>query len=64
MNNDLLDGTFAYFLEKEAQIRELVDGVDGLTSRSKKEIQNYLNRFFNDISNPKMKDRRFTSKCS
>lgn len=64
MNNDLLDGTFAYFREKEAEIRELVDGLDGLTNNSKKDIQNYLSRFFKDISDPKMKDRRFISQCS
>ncbi len=64
MNNDLLDGTFAYFLEKESEIRGLVDDLDGLNDGNRKEVTNFLNRFFNDISSPKAKDRRFISKCS
>ena len=64
MNNDLLDSTFAYFLEKETEIRDLVDGLDGLNSRDRKEVHNFLNRFFREISDPVRKESRFISKCS
>ena len=64
VNNDLLDGTFAYFLEKEAEIRNLVAELEGLDDRNRKEVDKFLNRFFEDIRNPKAKERKFITRCS
>jgi hypothetical protein len=64
MNNELLDGTFAYFLEKEAEIRNLVSELEGLDNRNRKSVDRFLNGFFEDISDPKAKERKFIRRCS
>jgi hypothetical protein len=64
INNELLDGTFAFFLEKEAEIRGLVTELEGLDDRNRKAVGKYLNGFFKDISDPKAKQRKFVTRCS
>jgi hypothetical protein len=64
MNNELLDSTFAYFLEKEAEIRNLVTELDGLDKRNRKDVDKFLNGFYKDISDPKAKERKFITRCS
>lgn len=64
MNNHLLDSTFAYFLEKEPEIRNLIAGLEGLDDRHRKDVDKYLNAFFEDISDPKAKERKFVTRCS
>ena len=64
INNELLDGTFAYFLEKEPEIRNLVAELEGLDDKNTKEVTRYLDSFFEDITNPKAKERKFIGKCS
>lgn len=64
MNNDLLDATFAQYIEKEPEFRSLVDNIEGFNDRTRKDLHNYLNTFYKDISNPKSKDRRFVRNCS
>ncbi|MDX1404930.1 MAG: hypothetical protein R3192_10340 [Woeseiaceae bacterium] len=63
VNNDLLDETFAHYLDKEAEIRSLVDNLEGLDERDGRDVHNYLNAFYKDITNPKMKQRRFIRDC-
>jgi hypothetical protein len=53
INNHLLDDTFAYFLEKEGEIRDLVDGLEGMDDRNRKQVHKYMDAFFKDISDPK-----------
>lgn len=62
-HNDLLDDTFAYFVEKEAEIRGLIAELEGLDDGNRKKVEKYLDSFFKDITTPKAKDRKFTSKC-
>lgn len=64
MNNEMLDQTFAYYLEKQPEIRGLVDDLEMLDDRNRKEVTRFLDAFFEDISNPKVKDRKFVTKCS
>lgn len=64
MNNELLDSTFAYFLEKETEIRNVVAELEGLDSKNRQQVERFLNGFFGDISNPKLKQRKFITKCS
>jgi hypothetical protein len=64
MNNELLDGTFAYFLEKEPEIRNLVTELEGLDDRNRNEVTRYMDDFFEDIVDPKAIQRRFIAKCS
>jgi hypothetical protein len=49
-HNDLLDETFAYFVEKEAEIRGRVAELEGLDDRNRKQVEKYLDSFFNDIT--------------
>jgi len=64
MYNEFLDGTFAYFLEKEAEIRTLVAELEGLDNKNRIEVEKFLDRFFKNISDPKSKQRIFITKCS
>lgn len=63
MNNELLDETFAYFIEKESEIRGLVNGLEGLDKRNRNEVIKFMNGFFEDIQNPKVIQRKFINKC-
>ncbi len=63
MNNELLDDTFAYYLEKEPEIRMLVAELEGLNKGNRKEVDKYLDGFFKDIVDPKKKERNFIKKC-
>lgn len=63
-NNELLDGTFAYFLEKESEIRNLVTELEGLDNRNRKSVNKFLDGFFEDITDPKAKERKFIRRCS
>ncbi len=63
INNELLEGTFAYFLEKESDIRSLVTDLEALDDKNRKSITKFLDRFFKDISDPKAKERKFVKKC-
>ena len=64
MNNELLDSTFAYFIEKEAEIRNLVTELEGLDDRNRKNVNKFLDGFYENISDPKTKERKFITKCS
>lgn len=62
-NNNLLDGTFARFLEKQEEIFSLVDGVDGLDNKNRKRVVRFLNFFFEDITSERAKQIDFINKC-
>ena len=64
MNNELLDSTFAYYLGKEPEIRKLLIELDGLDDRNRKNVTRYLDDFFEDIADPKAKERKFIRHCS
>ena len=63
MNNELLDETFAYFLEKEPAIRALINGQEGLEERDRNEVVRFINGFYEDIQNPKSIERKFINHC-
>lgn len=63
MNNELLDDTFAQFLDREQEMRNLVAGLEGLEKRDRREVEDYLDRFFEDISDPRTKETDFINKC-
>ena len=63
VNNALLDGTIAYFIEKEGELRGLIDGLEGLDERNKKDVAKYMDGFYKDIKNPKVVERNFIKKC-
>lgn len=64
INNELLDDTFALFLGREAEIRSHVTDLAPLDDKNRQQVTKYLNAFFEDISNPKSKERKFIKNCS
>ena len=62
-NNELLPGTFQHFLDKKGAIYDIVNDLGPLSSRSRRDVTNYLNDFYEHISEPKTVDTRFIEKC-
>jgi hypothetical protein len=63
VNNGLLDGTLAYFIEKEAEIYGLIDGLEGLDDKNTKDVKKYMDGFYKDIKDPKTVQKKFVDKC-
>jgi hypothetical protein len=62
-NNELLPGTLQQFLDKKDAIYGIVDELELLSSRSKRDVTRYLGDFFDHISQPRSVDARFIKKC-
>ena len=63
VNNALLDGTLAYFIEKEGELRGLIAGQEGLDDKNKKDVGKYMDGFYKDIKDPKTVEKKFIKKC-
>ena len=63
-NNELLPGTFQQFVDKKAAIYSIVDELEWLSSRSRRDVTRYLDGFYDDISRPKSVEAKFIKKCS
>lgn len=63
-NNEYLPDTLQYFRDKQGEIMSLVDELDSLSDRDRREVTEYLDDFFEIISDPKQADRRITSRCN
>lgn len=63
-NNELLPGTIQRFLDKRDAIFGVIDDIELLESRSKRDVTRYLNSFYDDISKPKTVNSRFINKCN
>lgn len=63
-NNENLDATGAYIREHEAEIRTLVDNLDGLEDGQAREVIKYLDVFFERVSTPQHVERYLAKKCS
>lgn len=63
MNNHLLPDTVQKFHEKKDAIYRLVDDLELLTSRSRRDMTRYLNSFYKHISSPESVNNRFVKKC-
>ena len=64
MNNERLDETITYFLQKEAELRDLASAVEGFDSRSQKSTDKFVDGFFAVISNPEAVQRKLIRECS
>ena len=64
MNNEYLNDTFAYFIEKEPVIRGVLTESGALDKKNLKDVNKFLDGFFKDISDPKLVHRKFITKCS
>jgi len=62
-NNDLLPDTLQLYLAKKSAIYGVVNELELLSSRSRRDVSNYLDSFFDRISKPKSVRGRFIEKC-
>lgn len=62
-NNDRLPGTVQRFLDRKDAIFELVDQLDGLNDKSRKQVLGYLNTFYKRIEDPRSVRLRLEYKC-
>jgi hypothetical protein len=62
-NNDLLPGTFQRYLDKKQAIYALVDELDMLTPKSRRDVIRYLDAFYDYITSPKKVTAKFIRKC-
>jgi len=62
-NNELLPGTLQRFLDKKDAIYGIVNDLEPLSSRSRRDVTNYLDDFYERISEPKEVNTRFIKKC-
>jgi hypothetical protein len=63
-NNDLLPSTFQQFLDKKDEIYRVVDELELLSPRSKRNVIRYLDAFYDDISQSKSVNGKFIKKCN
>jgi len=63
INNELLDGTFAFFMEKETDIRALIDELAGLDENNRNQVTRYIDGFFEEIQNAKKIQQKFINRC-
>jgi hypothetical protein len=61
--NDNLPETFEYILSKRGEIEAAVAEVEGLDKGNRREVDKYLEQFFDVISDPKKFDRQLVRKC-
>ena len=61
--NEALPETLDYIAGKRAEIIGLVDGIDGLGDKDRGQVMKYIEKFFEDIENPKKVDRNLIRKC-
>jgi hypothetical protein len=62
-NNELLPGTLQQFLDKKGEIFGVVNELELLSSRSRRDVTGYLDDFYDYIAKPKSVDDRFIDKC-
>ncbi len=62
-NDQHLDATIAYFVEKQPTILDMVSNVDGLSSNTRRGTATYINRFYKTAINPKAVNRSLRRAC-
>jgi hypothetical protein len=63
-NNDYLDATLQLFRDKQDEIIQIVDGLEGFDERSVKGTKNFIDGFYEDISTPKNIEKKFIKRCA
>ncbi len=62
-NNELLPDTIQQYHNKKDAIYAIIDDLNMLSSRSRRDVTSYLNGFYDRISTPKNVNARFIEKC-
>ncbi len=63
-NNELLPDTIQQFLDKKDDIYAVIENLDMLSARSRRDVISYLNSFYGRISTPKNVNARLIKKCN
>ncbi len=63
INNGLLPETADYFIARQAEIRELIETIEGPVPSTRKIVASYIQRFYKIIRNPKSLERRMAKTC-
>lgn len=61
--NPELDDTVALYLSKRAEVMALVDAQEGLDDSERKKLRSFLERFYEDLENPKRVRSQLVNKC-
>jgi len=62
-NNELLPDTIQQFLDKKDAIFAVIDELDMLTSRTRRDVTSYLDSFYERIATPKKVTARLVNRC-
>ena len=62
-NNELLPDTIQQYLDKKDAVYAIIDELDMLTRRSRRDVTSYLDAFYNRISSPKKANAGISRKC-
>jgi len=62
-NNDLLPKTLQQFIARKDAMYGVVDELELLRWRSRRDVTRYMNRFFDQVSQPKYVEARFVKRC-
>jgi len=57
------DQLFQRFIDKKAQVFELLDSTPGLTRRAQKSTRKFLNEFYKIMDSPKLRQRNIVDAC-
>jgi hypothetical protein len=57
------DELFQRFIDKKAQVFELLDSTPGLTRRAQKSTRKFLNEFYEILDSPKLRQRNIVDAC-
>jgi hypothetical protein len=63
-NNELLPDTLQRFIDSREAIYGVVDNVELLSSKSRRDVTRYLNQFYERISQPKSVNASFVKTCN
>lgn len=61
--NVLLPGTLAHFVRKRAEIDELINSVDGMSKGTIRTTSRYIDKFYDEIMNPKAVEKNLVKEC-
>jgi hypothetical protein len=61
--NPQLDDTVALYLDKRDEVLALVDTQEGLADRDRRVVRRFLERFYEDLENPKRVDLKLRDAC-
>lgn len=63
-NNDLLDDTIARFREREGEVRQLIESIEGMSGNSRRATTRFIGEFYKDINDARTVERELVRGCA